>query len=64
MEQLCKQKHNNNIGIVICNELHNLFHILYGRKNNMPYQFDEFKQRLYSGEFNDFLKDHNLKLLK
>jgi len=63
MEILCKERHIENIGVVLCNEIHNLFHISYGRKNNTPEQFEEFKIRLKYGEFNTYLKENNLILV-
>jgi hypothetical protein len=63
MEILCKEKHVEDIGVVLCGEIHNLFHIVYGRKNNTLEQFEEFKYRLKSGEFNYFLEENNLKLV-
>ncbi|ULT58709.1 hypothetical protein L1999_09345 [Neobacillus drentensis] len=39
------------LGIPLKKEIHILFHKLYGRKNNTPQQFDEFKNRWEKGEF-------------
>jgi len=63
IEYLCKQKHTNDIGIVICGEIHNLFHKQYGRKNNTPIQFNDFIFRLKNNEFDNFLFKSNLKLV-
>lgn len=38
-------------GITICTWLHKLFHKLYGKRNNTPADFEEFKFRYNSGEF-------------
>jgi hypothetical protein len=55
--------HNENIGIVVIKPLHTLFHKLYSYGDNTPEQFKEFKIRLKLGEFDDFLKENNLKLI-
>lgn len=45
---------------VIIKDLHILFHVIYGKKYNNVNQFNEFKSRYFSGEFDDKLKN-NLK---
>lgn len=51
------------LGICLNKHLHLFFHKLYGRGQNTPEQFEEFKTRLRLGEFDIFLKEHNLKLV-
>lgn len=51
------------LGVCLMKELHELFHKEYGFGYNIPKQFEEFKTRLKSGEFNDFLEENNLKLV-
>lgn len=42
-----------NNGITISERIHNLFHSVYGNRNNTKEQFLEFKERYNNGEFND-----------
>lgn len=50
-------------GQCLLESIHKLFHNNFGYSNNTPQQFEEFKQRLKSGEFDEFLKENNLKLI-
>jgi hypothetical protein len=50
------------LGVPIKEKLHKLYHFNYGN-DNTPEQFEEFKIRLKSGEFNDFLEENNLHLI-
>jgi hypothetical protein len=51
------------LGVCLCEELHKLFHNIYGVLDNSHQQFEEFKIRLKLGDFNRFLEDNNLKII-
>ena len=51
------------LGVCLTNEIHKLFHKVYGTGNNIPSQFEDFKLRLKSGEFDLFLKENNFTLI-
>lgn len=65
IEIKCLELHyKHGLGIGLCKELHDLFHMEYGYGYNTPQQFNEFKQRLFSGDFDDYLNFYNIHLIK
>ena len=62
LEEYVKSWHmDTKNAIVLCEKVHKLFHRTkedggYGKRNNTPEQFEEFKERYLAGEFDDVLK--------
>jgi len=64
LESKCLDLHYKyGLGVCLCESIHKLFHHLYGSKRNNKDQFEDFKTRLKSGEFSNFLEENNLKLV-
>lgn len=58
LEDKCLEIHYRYpFGACLRRDVHDLFHSLYGKGNNTPEQFEEFKQRWDNGEFEDVIKE-------
>ena len=50
-----ENRYNVDNGVTLCKPIHDLFHKLYGKKNNTKEQFEDFLMRIDSGEFDNYL---------
>lgn len=51
IEDLCLKKHyERGLGVCLCNQVHDLFHSLYGKGDNTPEQWYDFVNKINSGE--------------
>jgi hypothetical protein len=51
--ELNKVQNKYPLGVCLSRDIHDLFHHLYGRVDNTPEQFEEFRKRYNNGEFNN-----------
>ena len=54
-EYVAEWHKDNSNAVVLCKEVHDLFHNLYGKGDNIPEQYIEFKERYLAGEFKEIL---------
>ena len=56
LEEYVESWHKDNSNaVVLSEEVHKLFHKLYGKGDNTPEQFEEFRERYIAGEFKDLI---------
>jgi hypothetical protein len=53
IEKCLELHYKYGLGVCLSENIHKLFHKIYGRKHNTPEQFEEFRQRYLAGEFSD-----------
>lgn len=59
---LLEKHYKYGLGKPLLSIIHDLFHRIYSKRSTSE-QYEEFKVRLKFGEFNEFLKENNLKLV-
>ena len=63
IEEKCLELHYKyGLGVCLCKEAHDKFHIKYGKGDNTKEQFEEFKLRYQSGEFDEHIKLNQVQL--
>jgi len=60
LESICNQLHYKyGLGVCLSDEIHDLFHKENGYGDNYPEQFEKFKIRYKSGEFDEYIKSNS-----
>lgn len=58
IQNKCLELHyKHGLGVCLCEPIHRLFHSIYLCGNNTIEQYEEFKQKYYNFEFDEFLDD-------
>lgn len=58
IENLCLDLHKKyGLGVCLSKKIHDLYHKIYGKYDNTPEQFEEFKERYKNGEFDHLIKE-------
>lgn len=61
LSDTCVKEHPKHpLGVCLKEDIHLLFHDIFGYGSNTPDQFDEFKKRYSNGEFNEILNERRI----